>query len=99
MAALASAGNVYNACLHILRNKGFELWVQEDGVDSEGAAIITYFAKKGEYDFAAPNPIELMGLVGIYEYINPSDPPNHYWWSINGGNIHDELFEKAFGDQ
>lgn len=99
MVAIASARNVYNTCLRIFRARGFELWIEERGENTNGMEDVFYFAKKGEFDFAAPNPIELLGLAAIYEYKNPQKPPDSYWWMVEGEDIHDELFETAFGNE
>ena len=96
MASLASALNVYNTCLRILRVRGYELWIKEVGKDENNLAIIDYWARKGDQDFVAPNPIELLGLVTIYEFKNPLTAPDNYWWGVEGEDIWDELFEKEF---
>lgn len=86
MASLSSALNVYNTCLLILRRRGYELWTKE--INKE----IIWFAKKNEYDFAAYSPIELLGLVSIYEYQKPETSSKGYWWKVEGEN--DELLEQ-----
>ena len=92
MASLSSALNVYNTCLLILRRRGYELWIKEINPET-----IMWFAKKKEYDFAAYSPIELLGLVSIYEYQKPQISPVDYWWRVEGEN--DELLEQFINRQ
>jgi len=87
MASLSSALNVYNTCLLILRSKGYVLSFQKFENDA-----IWWRAKINEYDFLASNPIELLGLVAIYEFKQPSDVPKDYWWKVEGE--FDELLEQ-----
>lgn len=54
-----------------------------------------WIAEKDDYDFLADNPIELLGLVGIYEHKQPTeDVP--YWWAERGEDIWEELIDVAF---
>ncbi|BBM84375.1 hypothetical protein [Candidatus Uabimicrobium amorphum] len=99
MSRLSSHCNVYNTCLRIIRNKGYKLRLEGE-LDEEEMIIpesLLWFAEKGEYDFLAANPIELLGLVSIHEHVEPKvDKP--YWWTVPGDDIRDELYEQAFPD-
>jgi hypothetical protein len=86
MAALVGSGNVYNTCLRIMRSRGYSLTFESTEND-----FFQWWAEKNGYDFVANNPIELLGLVSIYEYHQPDGPPTDYWWSVDGSNIYDEL--------
>jgi hypothetical protein len=93
VASLASAANVYNTCLRILRRRGYKLWVDcftEADVGPEDCSI-TWRAEKDGYDFAADDPLELLGLTAIYEFKKPTEAPAPYWWVVEGEKIHDEL--------
>lgn len=97
MSRLSAHANVYNTCLRLIREKGYHLSLEGD-TDKDGIIIpesLIWTAEKGEYDFLAHNPIELLGLVSIHEKIQPtsSEP---YWWVIDGDDIRDELMDKAF---
>jgi hypothetical protein len=97
MASLSSHGNIYNTCLRILRKKGFEVWIEKwiegknTSKDPLEADTLVWKAKKEDYDFAAFNPVELLGLISIYEYKRPIEPPTSYWWSEEGDDVYKEL--------
>ena len=100
MATLGSHANVYNTCLRILRQRGFRLWVEGE-LDENGCYPVEmdWFAEIKEATFQAYNPIELLGLVYIYELngstVDGADP-EPYWWSVPGDNIREELLHQAF---
>jgi len=97
MAALFSHMNVYNTCLIILRLKGYKLWV-ESKYDQDGCldpSSTFWIAEKNGYDFMAYNPVELLGLISIYEFKEPKASPEPYWWSIDGSDIYTELISNA----
>jgi hypothetical protein len=53
-----------------------------------------YLAEKDGYTFAGDNPIELLGLTAVYEYVQPSrNEP--YWWVVRGPKISAELMERG----
>jgi len=87
MPALSSHANIYNTCLRILQERGYTLSLKESDDD------YIWIAAKGEYDFWADNPIELLGLASIYEYHAPTDDPVPYWWVVKGDNIRRELLD------
>jgi len=93
---LASYPNVYNTCLRILRSRGFELEVSgEPQPDGTYPAACRWIARREGFYFCGDNPIELLGLVAVYDHVKPAeDTP--YWWSVDGPNIHLELLEAAF---
>lgn len=93
MASLGSAANVYATCLRILRGKGYAL-ARDVGDYEADDGPHGYRAQKDGFTFAGDNPIELLGLVAVYEHVQPSrDEP--YWWVVDGPNIADELMERA----
>jgi len=82
MPALAEYSNVYNSALLILRNKGFQVWLDE----STGL----YCAEKDGWDFQADTPCGLLGVVAIFEYKQPSEY-REYWWREEGQDIYSNL--------
>jgi hypothetical protein len=95
---LASHGNVYNTCLRILRARGFELAVSgEPQPDGNYPVERQWFARKEGFYFCADNPIELLGLVAVYDYVRPADD-RPYWWKVDGPDVESELLEAAFPD-
>jgi len=96
MATLSSHANMYNTCLRILRHEGYRLWVQPRP-DKNGAVMprsLIWWAEKAGYEFSANNPIELLGLVSIYEHKRPTDY-HRYWWQVEGPDIWDELYQEV----
>ena len=90
MATLATTTDVYNTCLHILKKRNNELRIEEG--ESE-IFPIKWFAKKDDFEFIGHNPVELLGLIAVYEYNYPVDASNPYWWLIEGEDVYDELLE------
>lgn len=93
---LASSANVRNTCLRILRDRGFTLKVQgeiDDDLCYPTDAL--WIAEKDGFRFVGDNPIELLGLVGIYDHIKPNEE-SPYWWRIEGADIWSELMSEAF---
>ena len=89
--------NVWNTCLAILRERGYELSLEADDPEADLTECI-WVAKEGEYDLWASNPIQLLGLASIHRYHNPAKPPASYWWMIENVDIMDELIEKRWPD-
>lgn len=95
---LWSHPNVYNTCLRILRSRGFELEVRgEPEPDGCYPVACHWIARKGDFYFCGDNPIELLGLVAVYDHVQPAGDTS-YWWSVKGPDIRSELLEAAFPD-
>ena len=95
---LSSHINVWNTCLRILRQRGFDLRVEgELGADGCYPTDATWTAEKDGFYFRADNPIELLGLVAVHDHVRPrEDLP--YWWTVEGPDLYTELMEAAFPD-
>jgi hypothetical protein len=78
MPQLSSYPNVFNTCLVLLKRDGFGLEYDKGGD--------VWIAEKNGFSFKADNPIELLGLVSIYEKLHPTEP-SEYWWQISEPNI------------
>ena len=57
----------------ILNTKGFRTWTDE-GENN-------FFAARDGWDFMADDPIQLLGLVAIFEHTKPPKK-EEYWWRI-----------------
>lgn len=82
--------------MRILRQKGFTLSLTQDR-DEEGMIIPesrTWTAAKNGFWLRADNPVELLGLAAVYEYVQPAENKS-YWWSVEGEDIWDELSQQA----
>jgi hypothetical protein len=96
---VSSHFNVWNTCLHILRERGFELEVDGESLpDGSYPPNALWIAHKDGFSFCGDNPIELLGLVAIYDHLKPTENRN-YWWRIDGPDIWLELMEKTFPDK
>ena len=78
MPALSSYSNVVNTCLLILREKGWRFWIVDKGKQSEA-----FWAEKDGWDLLGCSPIELLGLVAIFERKKPKRY-KEYWWREEG---------------
>lgn len=96
MPLLVRHANVVNTCLRILRDRGFELEVIGEITDDLSYPTeATWAAAKDGFIFRADSPIELLGLVAVYDYVKPAeDKP--YWWRVEGADIRSELLSAAF---
>ena len=82
MPALSYYSNVHNTALNILVDRGYQLWR-----DPETDAIC---AERDRWDFMADDPVQLLGIVSIFETLEPSEC-TEYWWRINEPWIADDL--------
>ena len=73
MPALAAYSNVLNTALVVLQRKGYRVW--------SDANEENWFAEKDGWDFMADDPIQLLGLIGIYEFRQPQEY-SEYWWQM-----------------
>ncbi len=71
MPALSDYTNVFDTALHLLSEKGYQLWFDEEAM--------LYFAEKEGWDFAASSPVGLLGVVAIFEAKKPTTY-REYWW-------------------
>ncbi|MES2569373.1 MAG: hypothetical protein V4710_04885 [Verrucomicrobiota bacterium] len=74
MPALGYYTNVHNTALVILQRKGYRIWTEVDGD--------MICAEKSGWDFMADDPVQLLGLITIYETHQPA-AYREYWWQIN----------------
>ncbi|MBK9273432.1 MAG: hypothetical protein IPM49_02685 [Flavobacteriales bacterium] len=75
---LSSYINVYNTCLVILRKRGF--YIRHEA-DKE-----LWYAEYSGFVFCADNPIELLGLVGIYDELKPTSDTED-WWKVDHPDV------------
>ncbi len=79
--ALVASGNTYNPSLIVLRQKGYDLWL-ENGENSS-----LWLAKKGNQSFLAYSGPELLGLVTLWEHLGSN-------WNQQEPDIFGELAER-----
>ena len=92
MPSLASAPSVHATCLRILRARGYSL--SQVFFDFEDQSPHRYRAEHGGFSFEAENPVELLGLTALYEYVRPTaDEPR--WWLVEGGDIESEILQSS----
>jgi hypothetical protein len=79
--SLVASGNTYNPSLIVLRDKGYELWLEKGGDGS------LWCAKKGERSFLAYSGPELLGLVVLWEHLGEG-------WNQQTPDIYGELVDR-----
>jgi hypothetical protein len=82
MPALGYYTNLHNTAFVILQRKGYRVWADGDMICAE----------KGGWDFMADDPVQLLGLISIYEALQPSDY-REYWWKIDEPGLHGNIPE------
>lgn len=81
MATLTDSGNINETILMVLVEKGFQVWSDEPD---------SYWAEKNGWDFNSYSLQGLLGLVSVYEHINPLEY-KEYWWKTNNKITMDNL--------
>jgi hypothetical protein len=91
---LFSYPNVWNSCLLLARAMGFSLRLvghpDQDGSISHCSWRAT---REDGTELTAANPIELAGLIALYNHHWPQRN-EEYWWRINGPDLLKELREQ-----
>jgi hypothetical protein len=71
MPTLSSYTNVHDTAIQLLRDEGFQVW------RDKSAGL--YFAERDGWDFAADDPVALLGVVAIFKHRRPVGYVE-YWW-------------------
>lgn len=78
--SLVASGNTYNPSLIVLRDKGYEIWLEK----GENGSL--WCARKADQDFLAYSGPELLGLVALWEHLGDA-------WNQQRPDIYGELME------
>ena len=79
--SLVASGNTYNPSLVVLRQKGYELWLEK----GENGSL--WCARKGDSSFLAYTGPELLGLVVLWEQLGEN-------WNQQSPDIYSELIDR-----
>ena len=79
--SLVASGNTYNPSLIVLRQKGYDLWLEA----AEDSSL--WCARKGDQSFLAYSGPELLGLVVLWEHLGEN-------WNQQRPDILGELTDK-----
>ena len=80
--SLVASGNTYNPSLIVLRDKGYDLWLEKAEDESS-----QWCARKGERRFLAYSGPELLGLVVLREHLGEN-------WNVQNPDIYGELIDR-----
>ncbi len=80
MPTLSEHSNVHNTALILLGRKGYQVWEEQK----------LYFAEKDGWDFCADDPVQLLGLISIFDTLSPTEYSD-YWWRIREPWIRDDV--------
>ena len=89
MPTLSTHSNVFNTCFLLLKQLGWRYWVTGKGHESE-----LFWAERDGWDLTAASPIELLGLVMIFEHKKPASY-SEYWWRVEGPDLLKAIPTKA----
>jgi len=79
--SLVASGNTYNPSLLVLRDKGYDVWL-EKGDDGS-----LWCARKGDQSFLAYSGPELLGLVVLWEHLGEN-------WNQQSPDLYSALIER-----
>jgi hypothetical protein len=79
--SLVAAGNTYNPSLLVLRDKGYDLWLEQ------GEERLRWCARKGDQNFLAYSGPELLGLVVLWEHLREN-------WNQQSPDLFGELIDR-----
>lgn len=77
---LVASGNTYNPSLIVLRQKGYEVWLEK----GENGSL--WCARKGDQSFLAYSGPELLGLAALWEQLGNQ-------WNQQSPDIYSELID------
>ena len=101
MASLVSHANVWETALQLLRRHGYALTVSLADEEDDNATD-QWCATKDGFTFWADNPIELLGLVAVYEDVQP-EQGTPYWWAAKTAperpTLRESIIDEAFAAQ
>jgi hypothetical protein len=85
--------NLYNRALTIIKRKGYELFLFPVKEDYPSAGV--FYAKKGNRNFSADDPLRLLGIINIWETHGDSwyDAPK-----FESEKIKQQLMNEAYPD-
>lgn len=78
---LVASGNTFNPSLIVLRQKGYELWLEK------GENGNLWCPRKNDQSFMAYTGPELLGLVNLWEHLGEN-------WNQQKPDVYGELIEK-----
>jgi hypothetical protein len=78
---LVASGNTYNPSLIVLRDKGYDVWLEKGDNGS------LWCARQGDQSFLAYSGPELLGLVALWEHLGQN-------WNQQTPDIYSELVDK-----
>jgi hypothetical protein len=79
---IVAAGNTYNPCLLILKEKGYSLWA-ENAKDQ-----VIWNARNDDREFSGYSPPELLGIVVLWETLREG-------WNQQSPNVLGEIGGEA----
>jgi hypothetical protein len=85
MPALSEHSNVDTTALVILRNKGWQVWVERHDGDEH------YWCERDGWDLNASSPTALLGLVAIFEHRSPVAFQEYWWREADAGRSREEV--------
>lgn len=82
-ASLIAAGNTYNPCLIIMRDKGYDLEAEAKSDES-----LIWVASRDGVRLSGYSPPELLGIVTLWEHYGPE-------WNRQSPNVLDEVLGRS----
>ena len=91
MGKIVEHPNVYSTCIALLDIHGWKVSIEPGPYEKEDAQLDWYTATRDGTIIEAENPLALLGLASIHEYLHPHcEEP--YWWMIESSDPN--LYEK-----
>ncbi len=91
--SLFSYRTLYNACLNVLTEEGFELdIVGKPNMDSF-YEYLTWHSKNSKIKLRGDSPIELLGMYALYQKRKPEELVDYWWNRESDENLWSKLLE------
>lgn len=71
MAALSEHSNVNDIAMNIIIKKKFQVWYDEESMH--------FYAEKDGWDFCSGSMCGLLGLIAIFESLEPTEYRENWW--------------------
>jgi hypothetical protein len=86
MRKISAHPNVYNKCLQLLKNEGFQVSVDYN--------VKEWRAINNDAELRGDSPVELVGLLLVHKSVKPNATKDH-WWRDDPEDLISEIIKEG----